>query len=69
MQPTHVHGLSASSGGHGGESRHHHDPASPHPAQPPPWSLLRLGVSARLGAVLVVAAGLWLGVWWAMGPS
>jgi hypothetical protein len=31
----------------------------PHPAQPAPWSILRMTVAARLGAALVVSAGLW----------
>ena len=44
--------------GHHGHS-HTHGPASPHPAQPAPWSLLRMTVLSRLGAALAVSAGLW----------
>jgi hypothetical protein len=38
---------------------HHHGPATPHPAQPAPWSILRMTLLARLGAALLVSAGLW----------
>jgi hypothetical protein len=38
---------------------HSHGPASPHPAQPPPWSILRMTVLSRLAAALAVSAGLW----------
>jgi len=38
---------------------HSHGPASPHPAQTAPWSILRMTVAARLGAALAVSAGLW----------
>lgn len=38
---------------------HRHGPASPHPAQAAPWSILRMTVAARLAAALVVSAGLW----------
>jgi hypothetical protein len=38
---------------------HRHGPATPHPAQPAPWSILRMTVLARLAAALVVSAGLW----------
>jgi hypothetical protein len=38
---------------------HSHGPSTPHPAQPAPWSILRMTVAARLGAALVVSAGLW----------
>jgi len=38
---------------------HAHGPATPHPAQPAPWSLLRMTVLSRLGAALAVSAGLW----------
>jgi hypothetical protein len=48
--------------GHG----HSHGPASPHPAQAAPWSILRMPVAARLGAALAVSAGLWAVVWLAM---
>jgi hypothetical protein len=45
---------------------HAHGPASPHPAQPAPWSILRMTLVSRLGAALVVSAGLWVAVWLAM---
>jgi hypothetical protein len=38
---------------------HSHGPATPHPAQPAPWSILRMTVVSRLAAALVVSAGLW----------
>jgi hypothetical protein len=38
---------------------HSHGPATPHPAQPAPWSILRMTVLARLAAALVVSAVLW----------
>jgi hypothetical protein len=41
--------------GHG----HAHGPASPHPAQAAPWSILRMTLVSRLGAALLVSAGLW----------
>jgi hypothetical protein len=45
--------------GHGHVHAHSHGPASPHPAQPAPWSILRMPVVARLGAACVVSALLW----------
>jgi hypothetical protein len=45
---------------------HAHGPASPHPAQAAPWSILRMTVASRLGAALAVSAGLWAVVWLAM---
>jgi hypothetical protein len=45
---------------------HSHGPATPHPAQAAPWSILRMTVAARLGAALVVSAGLWVVVLVAM---
>jgi hypothetical protein len=38
---------------------HSHGPASPHPAQTAPWSILRMAAVSRLGAALLVSAGLW----------
>jgi hypothetical protein len=38
---------------------HSHGPASPHPAQAAPWSILRMTLLSRLGAAVVVSAGLW----------
>jgi hypothetical protein len=45
---------------------HSHGPAAPHPAQAPPWSILRMPVTARLAAAAAVSAGLWAIVWMAM---
>jgi hypothetical protein len=56
-QPGHAHG-------HG--HTHSHDPSTPHPAQPAPWSILRMTVAARLGAALAVSACLWVVVLVAM---
>jgi len=38
---------------------HTHGPATPHPAQAAPWSILRMTVAARLAAALAVSAALW----------
>jgi hypothetical protein len=45
---------------------HSHDPSTPHPAQPAPWSILRMTVASRLGAALAVSACLWVVVLVAM---
>jgi hypothetical protein len=45
---------------------HSHGPATPHPAQPAAWSILRMTVTARLAAAAAVIAGLWLVVLVAM---
>jgi hypothetical protein len=45
---------------------HGHGPATPHPAQPAPWSILRMTLVSRLGAALLVSAGLWAVVLMAM---
>jgi len=45
---------------------HSHGPASPHPAQVAPWSILRMTVISRVGAALAVSVGLWMVVWLAM---
>lgn len=44
---------------HGHVPVHSHGPASPHPAQAAPWSILRMTVLSRLGAALAVSAALW----------
>jgi hypothetical protein len=44
---------------HGHAHVHSHGPATPHPAQAAPWSILRMTVVSRLGAALAVSAGLW----------
>ena len=51
---------------HSHRHSHNHGPASPHPAQPAPWSILRMTLVSRLGAALAVSAGLWAVVWLAM---
>jgi hypothetical protein len=51
---------------HGHVPVHSHGPASPHPAQAAPWSILRMAVAGRLGAAVIVSAGLWAIVWLAM---
>ena len=51
---------------HGHAHAHSHGPASPHPAQTAPWSILRMTLVSRLGAALVVSAGLWVVVLMAM---
>jgi hypothetical protein len=45
---------------------HSHGPASPHPAQAAPWSILRMTVVARLGAAVAASAVLWAVVLMAM---
>ena len=45
---------------------HAHGQAAAHPAQPAPWSILRMPVTVRLGAAAAVSAGLWVIVWLAM---
>ena len=44
---------------HAHEHGHSHGLATPHPAQAAPWSILRMTLLGRLGAALVVSAGLW----------
>jgi len=45
---------------------HSHGPATPHPAQAAPWSILRMTVVSRLAAAVAVSAALWVVVWLAM---
>jgi hypothetical protein len=51
---------------HGHLPVHSHGPASPHPAQAAPWSILRMTVISRLAAAAAVSAVLWAVVWLAM---
>jgi hypothetical protein len=51
---------------HGQLHEQRHGPASPHPAQAAPWSILRMTVISRLGAALAVSAIMWGLVWLAM---
>jgi hypothetical protein len=60
----HVHSRDHAHHHHG--HAHSHGPATPHPPQPAPWSILRMTVAARLGAALLVSAGLWVVVLVAM---
>jgi hypothetical protein len=45
--------------GHVNFHDHPHGPASPHPAQAAPWSILRMPAAARLAAACVVSVALW----------
>ena len=45
---------------------HSHGPATPHPAQAAPWSILRMTVVSRMMAALAVSAAMWAVVWLAM---
>ena len=47
---------------HGHVPVHSHGPASPHPAQAAPWSILRMTVVSRLAAAAAVSAALWAAV-------
>jgi hypothetical protein len=51
---------------HGPGHAHSHGPAAPHPAQPAPWSILRMTLLSRLAAALAVSAALWVIVLTAM---
>jgi hypothetical protein len=51
---------------HGHVHLHSHGPASPHPAQAAPWSILRMTVVSRIGAAFAISALLWAAVWLAM---
>jgi hypothetical protein len=51
---------------HGHVHTHSHGPASPHPAQAAPWSILRMTAVSRLAAAFAVSALLWVAVWMAM---
>jgi hypothetical protein len=51
---------------HGHVSVHSHGPASPHPAQAAPWSILRMTVVSRLAAAAAVSVALWATVLLAM---
>jgi len=51
---------------HGHSHAHSHGPATPHPAQAAPWSILRMTVLSRLSAAVAVSGGLWAIVWLAM---
>lgn len=66
MAHTHSHGQGHHHDHHHGHVHHSHDPATPHPAQAAPWSILRMTVAARVTAAAAVSAGLWGIVWLAM---
>jgi hypothetical protein len=59
-------GSQSHSRGHDHGHAHSHGPASPHPAQAAPWSILRMTVVSRLGAAAAVSACLWAVVWLSM---
>jgi hypothetical protein len=64
VSPSHGHGHQHD---HGHAHHHHaHGPASPHPAQAAPLSILRMAALSRLAAAFVVIAALWAVVWLAM---
>ncbi|MGJ4948943.1 hypothetical protein [Bradyrhizobium sp. HKCCYLS20291] len=63
---SHAHGAHGHSHAHNHAHGHSHDPAAPHPAQPAPWSILRMPVATRLGAALAASAVLWVIVIMAM---
>jgi len=65
MPGSHPHGHSHDHA-HGHVPVHSHGPASPHPAQAAPWSILRMTVLSRLAAAVAVSAVLWAVVWLAM---
>ncbi len=68
MAHSHAHRHDAASA-HGVGGGHHHAPETPHPAQEPPWSMLRLSLLARLALAAGLSAVLWAMVWLAMRPS
>jgi hypothetical protein len=45
---------------------HSHGPATPHPPQAAPWSILRMPVISRVAAAFAVSAALWAVVWLSM---
>jgi len=51
---------------HAHSHAHSHGPATPHPAQSAPWSILRMTVLSRLAAACAVSAAMWAVVWLAM---
>jgi hypothetical protein len=51
---------------HGHVHTHSHGPATPHPAQAAPWSILRMTVLSRISAAVAVSAAMWALVWLAM---
>jgi hypothetical protein len=65
MSGSHLHSHSHDHA-HGHVPVHSHGPASPHPAQAAPWSILRMTVVSRLAAAIAVSAALWVVVWLAM---
>ncbi len=54
---------------HGAGDAHRHGLSMPHPAQPAPWSILRMALLTRLGGALLLSAGLWAIVLLAMRPT
>jgi hypothetical protein len=59
MPHSHSHDHGHHHGSHVHSHAHSHGPATPHPAQAAPWSILRMTVVSRIGAAVVVSAALW----------
>jgi hypothetical protein len=59
MTASHSHSHDHGHRDHGHAAVHSHGPASPHPAQAAPWSILRMTVLARMVVALAVSAALW----------
>jgi hypothetical protein len=51
--PSHVHD----------HAHDHGHPPHAHPAQPLPWSVLRMGIASRIALALGLSAALWLMIW------
>jgi hypothetical protein len=52
---------------HAGHAHMHaHGTEAPHPAQSPPWSILRMTLGSRLAVALTLSIGLWAAVLTAM---
>jgi hypothetical protein len=68
MSGSHLHDHHSHSHGHDHAHVpvHSHGPASPHPAQAAPWSILRMTVASRLAAAAAISVVLWAAVWLAM---
>ncbi|WP_035641440.1 hypothetical protein [Bradyrhizobium sp. ORS 375] len=57
---SHAPGAQGHSHDHNHPHAHSHGPGAPHPAQPAPWSILRMPVTVRLAAALAASAVLWV---------
>ena len=61
-----THGHTHAHDHHGHDLGHSHGLASPHPAQPLTWSILRMTLASRVAAAVAISAGLWAVVLLAM---